>query len=388
MIQEQIEALAASLFSDKKQEVLAKIYAGTFNLDEFVEGQTEYIQRHLTENWSSYVDTTNPYWNLADVSPSDMKFLMGRIMHDLCIKLPEFIRQEMQETYTALQKEYKNVLNEMKNLFVSFCERGDTAQLEELTEFQSLTFKLQAIASKIEKTRLFFTAQQLKIEEINLLINHDLHDVKINEISSLQMTKETTIREPIPSALEVPSQQPTPTVADHEEKITSSKPKTNTDGELEAEVGTIHTFERSLVNGFVNTVKHGPTLVPESHIREKGFEHGDKLRVASVKQNGDQVQYEFELAEKGPSVPNNRIQHNMCIVEKDEKGYFVQKSLNGLTVDSQGNPFQFRLKEHDISRLKIDEGDIVDIAFRPKDPSSVRVVWKHYIAGRATSSSR
>lgn len=380
---EHVQVIAEIIFSTNHENILNEIIVGTFNLNAFVESQEDTIRKEILENWDSIVGTGNPYWERDNITESDLKFLIGRLKHDLCSKLPELIKSSLKEKYQGWQLQYVETLTKIKDLMVSLCQRANVGPPWELVEFQSLALSLQRIATNIEKVRLFFTAQQLKIEpvaipKVALPSEFDAKSIqpKYDCICGLSENAASISDFKSPSLFKLPSDN---VVTAHSLAGKQGAHSTSLDEEEICEIGSNHIFERSLVNGFVNTVKYKPALVPEKHVREKGFEHGDRVRVVNVRPVGDRMHYEFELVEKANLHYTNRVQINMCIVEQDEDGLFVERTANGqpiFVVDE--NDQKVFLKEHDISRLKLISGDIVDIAFRPNDPKNARVVWKHY----------
>lgn len=383
--QEHIQAFAETVFKINRESIMNTILEGTFNLDDFVESKEDAIRKELHENWESFVGTGNPYWDRENISDSDLKFMIGRIKHDLCLKLPELIKADLKEKYRDAQLQYVKTLSHIKELLVSLCERADIGTSRDLVDLQVKVVSLQSIASHIEKIRLFFTAQQLKIDPVTIPTLSMPQELFIRAVDTCDSVKghseiATAVTSFTPAHEDLTPKETAVSVGDGNSASQQAEPGTsNIESDADSEIGTIHIFERTLVNGFVRTVKHTPAIVPEKQIREKGFEHGDKLRVVKTRQVGEKVHYEFELAEKGNVPPTTRVQISMCIVEKDEDGLFVEKAASGQTkIIVDGTARKIHLKEHDITRLKICDGDIVDIAFWPKDPENARVVWKHY----------
>ncbi|RRJ54965.1 hypothetical protein EHV15_35950 [Paenibacillus oralis] len=378
--QEHIQTLAETIFNMGRESIMNNIMDGTFNLDDFVESQEGNIRKELDENWETLVGTGNPYWDRGSITENDLKFIMGRLMHELCLKLPEIIKKALKEGYHAWQLEYVETLTQVKDLTVSLCQKENVGSTRELMNLQTKVLFLQSVSSLIEKARLFFTAQQLKIDPVAIPVLTFPSELEIKvaqanepiEISEIAVTASVSATSPTPET----QIESTPTG-----RKKTTKTTTGNEGTMnENEIGTVHIFERSLVNGFVNTVEYKPAFVPEKIIRERDFEHGDKIRVVNVRPVGDKIHYDFELAEKTNSHPSHRIQINLCIVEQDTGGLFVQRADSGQTkVVFDGAERKFYLKEHDITRLKLTGGDIVDIAFWSNDPETVRVVWKHYI---------
>jgi hypothetical protein len=378
---EHIQTLAENVFSKSQENIMNQIMDGTFNLDDFIESQEHNIRDELHDNWEGLVGEGNAYWERDSISDSDLKFLMGRLKHELCLKLPEIIKRDLKVKYQSWQLQYIETLTQVKDLTVNLCQKENVGSSRELMDLQSTTSSLHLIASLIDKVRLFFTAQQLKIDRVAIPVVTIPSDLEIKaieetdlfngnaEIAAAASTPAPAAESPIES---VPSENNTANV--------SSTTTGDSDSESESEIGSVHIFERSPVNGFVNTVKHKPALVPESTIREKGFDHGDKLRVLNVRPFGDRMHYDFELVEKGSSSASNRVQFNLCIVEKDDNGLFVQKAEIGQTkIVIDGTERKLYLLEKDITRLKIVPEDIIDIAFKPNNSEYVRVAWKHYL---------
>lgn len=381
--QEHIQLLTENFFNHGREAILSQIMDGTFNIDDYVESNEEILRKELNQHWETLVGTGNPYWERESITESDLKFIIGRLKHDLCLKLPDIIKRELKEKYQDWQSQYLDNLMQLKDITVNLCQKKNVGSSRELMKLQTIALSLQNLSSLIEKVRLYFTAQQLKIDPVAIPVLTFPADLEAK--ATRENETEKGICEIAAAASVLPSASESEALmeaasTDKETKLSTSsayKAEISEDGN---EIGTVHIFERALVNGFVNTVKHKPALVPEKFIREKGFEHGDELRVINVRAVGDKMHYDFELAKKVGLPAPNRIQINFCIVERDDAGYFVQRADSGQSkIIVDGTEWKIYLKEHDAERLKITEGDIIDIAFRPFNTETARVVWKHYI---------
>lgn len=385
-------SLSEVVFQKNEEFIISEIFKGSFNLDHFVDTQEDTILISINEDWEGLIGTSNPYWDREMINDSDIRFLIGRFKHDLCLKLPELIKNHLRDKYIDYQRQYVETLTRIKDTVVRLCESSDIGTSQELLDLQSSALSLQVITTNIEKARLYFTAQQLNLDPVEistLLLPSDLIvkaspreiSLKANsEVAAAASTQLTSQISPDDAKAALSAEELIQDTNDTSTSITQhERSGRDTEDNLDLEIGSIHIFERALVNGFVNTIKEKPAFIPERRVREKGFEHGDKLIVTERQQVGDKMHYEFELVEKSNTPALNRIEFNWCIVEEEEVGLFVDKHQSGQNhINLFGKDYKIQLSQQDILRLKISVGDIIDIACRPNNPGVARVVWKHH----------
>lgn len=131
-------------------------------------------------------------------------------------------------------------------------------------------------------------------------------------------------------------------------------------------------LERQLRGGFIKELN---AYVPEGAIRSIGAEDGDYV-YAKHKGSGH---FYYELAEKGSPINTERKEVQFGIVEQSGDLFMVSRSLmnGGQNTKINGVLHTFLLSREDVLELKLEDGDVVDLAFYENKPSTVRVVWKH-----------
>lgn len=141
-------------------------------------------------------------------------------------------------------------------------------------------------------------------------------------------------------------------------------------------VGKVFRFERKLRGGFIPCLDGG-YFIPEKMVRDMGVNDGDLLKIVAEHPGADQTYYTFEIVEKNDSENLNRVEHRYCKVEKDGNLLVVKESL-GEAIRIGELPMTFVLKEKDVQLFRLEEGDIVDIAYYRNSPTeTVKVVYKH-----------
>lgn len=156
----------------------------------------------------------------------------------------------------------------------------------------------------------------------------------------------------------------------------------------------VYIFERKLYGGRISNLDNGYTI-SERIVRSQGIRHGDMLVISASTKIGEKgiTRYSFDIAESNyVAEPPNRVQINMCVVEKDDSiGLIVRRSVNS-EISINGSPYTFIISERDIANNNLQEGDIVDIAFYETNLETLKVIWKYETKSQqqsiATSNKR
>ncbi|HDR7922452.1 DUF2325 domain-containing protein [Bacillus paranthracis] len=137
----------------------------------------------------------------------------------------------------------------------------------------------------------------------------------------------------------------------------------------------MYLFERKIRGGFVPEIDG---FVPEKVIRDLGLKHHDYVYAkADGYANGDMKKYQYSLAKRAEKrVDDNRIQVNLCPIEKDGNMLVVRKSLeDGRNIKFDEVPYSFLLNTDEVIDMKLKENMIVDIAYPADKPDKVKVIW-------------
>ncbi|MED2509003.1 DUF2325 domain-containing protein, partial [Bacillus thuringiensis] len=141
----------------------------------------------------------------------------------------------------------------------------------------------------------------------------------------------------------------------------------------------MYLFERKIRGGFVPEIDG---FVPEKVIRELGLKHHDYIyAIEDGYANGDMKKYQYSLAKRAEKqVDDNRIQVNLCPIEKDGNMLVVRKSLeDGRDIKFGEVPYSFLLNVDEVNDLRLKEEMIVDIAYPADKPDKVKVIWVYDI---------
>ncbi|MDG0933721.1 DUF2325 domain-containing protein, partial [Bacillus paranthracis] len=113
-----------------------------------------------------------------------------------------------------------------------------------------------------------------------------------------------------------------------------------------------------------------------------GLKHHDYIyAIEDGYANGDMKKYQYSLAKRAEKqVDDNRIQVNLCPIEKDGNMLVVRKSLeDGRDIKFGEVPYSFLLNVDEVIDLKLKEEMIVDIAYPADKPDKVKVIWVYDI---------
>jgi hypothetical protein len=367
---EMIQSIAQYLMMNNKKEILLLLLSGKLNINNYLVDRPNLVLPYLKDNWEQIVDTTNPYWNRDMVTDEDYHFIFRRILPDINTVFISLLQQSFQEFEEERIAQYTNAVGLLLSSINAISSQNDIADQTDIQKLQEAVIQLSISKNEIEKVRLYFatldlnqSATQLQFRELPM----ELTDQVIEEQRIMQKSEpEKELLELVVGEKEIASATAVKEIAPD---------KSNVD----PDIGTIHSLDRKIVGGYINTL-NSPAFLPESMLREKGFDHGDKLKVSKKTPHGDLFRYEFELVEKAKQPNKERSQYNLCVVEKDNTMHFVEKTHGG-SVDSYLRfnevPYKFIIKDEDVKKFKLGPGDLIDIAFRTNDPTSMKVIWKY-----------
>lgn len=153
-------------------------------------------------------------------------------------------------------------------------------------------------------------------------------------------------------------------------------PRTQEENDEAEKEETIYLFERKVRGGVVVGLEGG-YVIPERMVRDMGVQHGDKLKIKSIKEGEIKNSYWFDIVEKGSGDNPERRELKYCKVKRDMGEHVISEYEKGnIRIDEI--PFTFIINESDVNTFKIEEGDIIDVAYYKNNPTaSLRVLYKH-----------
>ncbi len=145
---------------------------------------------------------------------------------------------------------------------------------------------------------------------------------------------------------------------------------------IEEQAGYI--FERKLRGGYLQEIN---AFIPEGIVRNLNIKHGDLVgakRMIDDTSEGNPKYYYTLLEKKDGADAPDRGEMNYCIIER-ESGALVVKSnsLTGEKILYKGTSYCLFLNDQEIRQFNLEEGDIVDVAYKVSNPSQHKVTWKH-----------
>ncbi|MEV2909476.1 hypothetical protein ABNF65_12705 [Paenibacillus larvae] len=119
----------------------------------------------------------------------------------------------------------------------------------------------------------------------------------------------------------------------------------------------------------------------ETDVKRMGLENGDKLAVA-VKPFGQEYMYDYHIVEKSKNPTTDRVQVDFCFVEEINGQFCVQKRYAGseiVPINIGNDNIVLYLGEQDVINKRIQDGDLINVAFYEGNTDHVRVLWKHSV---------
>ncbi|ADO59946.1 hypothetical protein [Paenibacillus polymyxa] len=240
--------------------------------------------------------------------------------------------------------------------------KNEMIEVLEDTTLDNFPEKIDVLSAHIDLmhslTRLTFYKQNESVSN-ELLTDKMNADVSLNsseskgDFESLQETQDTKFST--------------------EEPIKDLPPSLKDDGGR-----SMYLFERKLEGGYVAKING---YVPEAIIRKQGLQHHDYVYAQEIESSGERKRFLYSLAKRAEeSAPTDRVQISLCMLESRGKQLIVRESM-----DSTGEDFfkkhpnlEFVIQERDITRLFLEEGDLVDIAFYEGNIENQKVIWVHH----------
>lgn len=108
--------------------------------------------------------------------------------------------------------------------------------------------------------------------------------------------------------------------------------------------------------------------IPEREIRNKQLNNGDWVQANKVESN----RYSYTLLEKDPKENERKEAFFITVENQGEDFLYITLKDERLEV-----PMKIQLKESDVRRFSIKEGDIIDYAYFRRDLLDGLVVWKY-----------
>jgi hypothetical protein len=153
--------------------------------------------------------------------------------------------------------------------------------------------------------------------------------------------------------------------------------------EMDADDGRIpYRFDRKIRGGYIQEID---AFVPEKIVNELDLHHGDLLYAKLIKQvPGGPDHYDYEVAERGSGKsPEGIVEVNWGIVEyypATQSGFAVTRTSSGQFADGitlHGEKLTLTISDDDANMFKLQEDDIIDLAFYENNPENPKVRWRH-----------
>lgn len=154
-----------------------------------------------------------------------------------------------------------------------------------------------------------------------------------------------------------------------------------------SKVGKVYEFKRHIRGGVILDLDGG-YFVPERMVRDMGVNHGDKVKITHEIPDEEKMKYRFEVVEKVNKIVPNRTELKYCRVENDPYiGFYIEKSQDGpIRLDEA--LFRFIIREDDVTKFNLAEGDIVDAAYSNIDPTKTfRLLYKYKLEEEEVAST-
>lgn len=222
-------------------------------------------------------------------------------------------------------------------------------------------------------------------ETIQQLDNGNVHTTKKKvdnyfKLASVMLEMfDSETEETVESSVEVPAKEEV-----EEEKISVKTSRIDSLADMFEEQKEVKgsRLDRKLKGGLLENSSPANTIfVPESIIKEKGFEDGDIIHAEPIpSSNPFKTLYDFTLVEKAEGSTNSlRETFDYGIVEYDEtlKRHYVERDMNGELLRIDGSPQRFMISEKEEKDFRIETGGAVDIAWYKGNFNKGGIAWRY-----------
>ena len=138
-------------------------------------------------------------------------------------------------------------------------------------------------------------------------------------------------------------------------------------------------MERDLLGGTVKATHGFSVRVPEKIIRDRGYRHGDIIK-CDYKDEQNIIYEKIGDSTTEHLSKRGMIQH--ALISEGEDGELIAENC---FIGGEVKPIYiknakvspFRITDHDRDKFKLQEGDVIDIAYFQNYIQSYKIVWKH-----------
>lgn len=321
------------------------------------------LRKLMESNWQQLVDTTNAYWDVQQVTTEDKEFVYRRFKRSMVEQMSDKYNGLLTERLQLVSNEYKELIEQLnrhqqKAMFSS----SSILDPRVLKQMRACIDELLAKGDSIAKLQLYLGSTVLM-------------DLKLPFVPNIEgLTQDEGI-----TGEEVEKKTSDGVQNEKNPQLTYIAPPKG--GKRDNQEKGLHQFERKLRGGFVASIKPSGAFIPESIVRKMELQDGDLLRVVKQHITNGQRRHEFKRERSMENPQTERIQINYCVVRNEGATTYVQQyySPDGLVdIRMNGTPLRFNLKYEDVMGLKLEEDDLIDIAFWRNNASSVKAIWKHH----------
>lgn len=147
----------------------------------------------------------------------------------------------------------------------------------------------------------------------------------------------------------------------------------------EVDIKVAYRFDRKIRGGYIQEID---AFVPEKIVHELDLHDGDLLYATKIREVQDGPDhYEYEVADRGPGKPPKGIvEVKWGLVEyypAAPSGFAVTKTATGESINLDGEKLALYISDDDANQFKIQENDVIDIAFYENNPENPKVRWRH-----------
>lgn len=407
---ERIQSLAEDIVAIHNEYFFKQLLSGVASVTDFLKDPLvlQSLSLLIDKSWDELFDTvSNPYWNRSDISDSDHSF----ILHSVQTQISSITQDLLNKHWIALLDKEITTYNEIKAKLQSA-----QTKLTPFPQIPSASFRNELLhntlayinqSDKLERYMIILrtlpnslpldiktfvqvaTSSESPSSEEDAKIMDSTQPISQEESKPNQIIEQNPLHNEKDYANIMNSTQPESKPAQISEQIplNTALPTGETKDALQLsetkhDQPDIAIFKRQkLVGGSIHDKKTNEiiTFIPESVIKKLDLKHGDSVKITERHKGGKVT---IEIHEKHPE-DSNWVEMEYCIVSKQNSGgqhkYVIKEMiLNG---EKQAIPDQtvqcLEIKEIDLAYYKLDEGDIVNIAYWKGRIDLFRVIWKH-----------
>lgn len=333
--------------------------------------------KEIENEWENISDVKiNPFGKLEDIPSHEKSSALNKILDKIELLLQEEIQAILIQHQTSCLKTYYWQLEFVKKGISKLTLNDDIPSSVSISKLRDRISELHEAVTDLEKTnltlRFFDFRKTVEVDLIGAEMTSELSTPPDSDTSKYealewnwtnQVDLDNGANEPIlinPASKDIDSLKDTTLSQNHSDTLT---------------------FKRLKLTGGLVYDSNGKQVdyLNEAITRALNLNHNDEIRISSIRRDGKNT---YEIIRRAEGSNPDRIELQYCIAHIDSANntVIINEHISGGERQSchleDGTKYQFHFSLLD-SKLRIDDGSIVDLAYWRGRPDTAKIIWNH-----------